>query len=154
MPKGSSKRTTLLERLLAHAKPEGDCIVWTSKRDARGYGRVRWRGRTRRAHRVLYEVEFGPIAEGLVVCHVCDNPPCIKPTHLFVGTQADNIADMVRKGRLGPRSPKRKLTADLVLLIRKWVAGGASLRQLSKSLGIHHTTIGSAARRETWRHLP
>ena len=79
------------------------CSEWTGATDDDGYGRRRWRGKVRKAHRVAWEIAYGPIPEGAKVLHRCDNPPCIEPTHLFLGTQADNVADMIAKGRQGHR---------------------------------------------------
>ena len=77
-----------------------DCIEWQGPRYPNGYGQVRLpKQRSRGAHRVAYEQAFGPIPEGMVVCHRCDNPPCVNPEHLFVGTQLDNQRDMRAKGR-------------------------------------------------------
>lgn len=75
------------------------CIEWTGPRLKSGYGRVWSQGKMKRAHRVAYEDEYGPIPEGMSVLHTCDNPPCVRPEHLFIGTQLDNIRDMDRKGR-------------------------------------------------------
>lgn len=64
-----------------------------------GYGQIEHCGRALRAHRVAYELANGPIPLGMVICHSCDNPRCVNVDHLFIGTQADNMADMVAKGR-------------------------------------------------------
>ena len=76
------------------------CWTWTGYCNAAGYGHVRW-GEDRRvfAHRVAWEAVHGPIPDGLVVCHHCDNPPCVRPDHLFLGTVRDNAQDMIAKGR-------------------------------------------------------
>lgn len=82
----------------------GDCWVWTAGTRGRGshrYGAIRINGKNRSAHRVSWELTNGPIPGGLVVCHHCDNPPCVRPDHLFLGTVQDNALDRDRKGRSG-----------------------------------------------------
>lgn len=74
------------------------CIEWL-RAVQRGYGVLRIAGKNKRTHRLAYELSFGPIPSGLNVLHKCDNPACINPKHLFIGTQADNIKDMLNKGR-------------------------------------------------------
>lgn len=78
---------------------EDECWCWTASRLPSGYGRVRFEKKSTYAHRVAWILTHGPIPEGMVVCHHCDNPPCCNPKHLFVGTQADNVHDRDRKGR-------------------------------------------------------
>jgi len=78
----------------------GGCLVWTGKRRSFGYGILNANGRSLRAHRVSWELAHGAIPSGMVVCHRCDNPPCVNPDHLFLGTQADNMRDCFRKNRI------------------------------------------------------
>lgn len=89
------------ECVAAHsaAPNEHGCVEWTGGRDQLGYGRISIRGTTVRAHRLSWELKNGPIPAGMIVCHKCDNPPCINPDHLFIGTHRDNAADRFAKGR-------------------------------------------------------
>ena len=80
----------------------GRCWVWTGPRNRHGYGRIKCQGITVLVHRLSWEIHCGEIPEGLCVCHKCDVPNCINPTHLFLGTNADNMADRDAKGRHRP----------------------------------------------------
>lgn len=80
------------------------CWSWVGSTDQHGYGLVDFRTQRVRAHRLSYEMHYGPIPDGMVVCHACDNPNCTNPNHLFLGTQAENMQDASRKGRLNPIS--------------------------------------------------
>lgn len=91
---------TQLENFWSKVDKSGDCWIWTGSRHGFGYGLFGLNGKTRRAHRISYELVNGPIPEGFVLCHTCDNPPCVNPDHLFVGSKADNTHDALRKGRM------------------------------------------------------
>lgn len=75
------------------------CWEWMGSKSNSGYGHRKHNGKASQAHRVSYEIEHGPIAAGLFVCHRCDNPRCVRPDHLFLGTHDDNMSDMAAKGR-------------------------------------------------------
>ena len=87
------------ERFWAKVEKSGECWIWTASRRGKGYGLVRFRGRNAQAHRASYEMHNGPIPDGAVVRHKCDNPPCVNPDHLELGTVADNNRDMSERGR-------------------------------------------------------
>jgi hypothetical protein len=86
-------------RLARRSVERDGCLVWMGARDPEGYGRLRVGGVLVRTHRAAWEAANGPIPQGMVVRHVCDNPPCIRPDHLVVGSQRDNVQDALRKGR-------------------------------------------------------
>jgi hypothetical protein len=96
----------LARRFWSKVDKGGDCWVWTASLDRKGYGQIAITAngskRPRGAHRVAWELTHGPIPSGLCVCHRCDNPRCVRPDHLFLGTVGDNNRDMWRKGRGNP----------------------------------------------------
>ncbi len=144
--------------------PEG-CWIWTSTHMAGGYGSF-WDNETRkrrRSSRVAWELTYGPIPDGLWVLHDCDNPPCVRPDHLYTGTQKRNLADMVNRGRhssvlhpeavlRGERHPRAKLTVAAVVSMRKRHANGnVSFVELAREHGVTAGAIEHAIKRETWK---
>ena len=89
-----------IDRFWSKTTWEGDCRTWTGSRNEDGYGFFWSGGKGRKAHRVAYEIAKGPIPVGMLVCHHCDNPRCVRVEHLFLGNASDNMKDAVRKGRL------------------------------------------------------
>lgn len=131
---------------------EDGCWVWTGARSAFGHGRLR----NRRAHRVAFAATNDGFDEKKQVLHRCDNPPCVRPSHLFEGTQADNLVDRATKGRA--RMPKgedhcfSKLSNRQTRAIRfLWNGGGFSQNRLGKSFGVVGSTISRIVRGEA-RH--
>lgn len=84
---------------LVDKKDLNSCWLWKGNRDEKGYGRFSFQDKDMRAHRMAYTLAYGPIPEGLLIRHTCDNPPCVNPNHLLVGTDADNVRDMMERGR-------------------------------------------------------
>jgi hypothetical protein len=124
-----------------------ECWPWTAA-IASGYGRLNPRdGRSNRVHRLSWELHHGPIPEGLVVCHTCDNRRCVNPRHLFLGTRADNNADAIRKGRA-----YSKLSIAQVQEIRqRWPL--LSQRALAAEYGVSQKVIGGIVNGTRHRNL-
>lgn len=149
---------TLKERLAASSKSDASgCILWQQFLK-RGYGQIRVggrTGRTARVHRVAWELANGPIPAGMSVLHRCDVRNCINPEHLFLGTQADNVADMVAKQRdrhpFGADHGRAKLTEQDVRDIR---ASAGSHQDIADLYGVAQNTVTSIKLRKIWRHLP
>lgn len=132
---------------------QSGCLNWTGTLSPKGYGRFRGKF----AHRISYEIFVGQIPSGLCVCHKCDNPRCVNPDHLWVGTQAENLADMHQKGRarfayhmVGELHPNAVLTDAVALEIK---SSDLSLRQLGKKFGVNKSTIRDVRQGISWRHL-
>lgn len=146
-------RKTVEERFRAIGWTTTDkgCWEWNGARNPRGYGQLSAGPRDSEgkswplyAPRVSWELENGPIPDGMVACHKCDNPPCVNPGHLFLGTRADNNADMAakRRTRNGERRPQHKLTDAQVRQIRvRYEAGGVSQRALADEYGVSQAAI-------------
>jgi len=136
-----------------------DCWEWQAAKTHSGYGAFRAPNGMHPAHRYSYELHHGPIPDGMVICHKCDNPPCVNPIHLFLGTDKDNVADMLKKGRngdtglKGEANHKSKLSAEQVQAIRQRAAKGETLASLAREYGMSDVNIGDIVRRRTWRHI-
>lgn len=145
-----------IERFWAKVDKTGDCWLWTASTDGMGYGLFgTGPSRSERAHRVSYRLAFGEIAPDLCVLHRCDNPSCVRPEHLFLGTRADNMRDRQQKGRQahGERHSRAKLTETAVREIRELRARGEQLRAIAEKFSIAPETVSAIAHRRTWRHV-
>lgn len=146
---------TIQERLSLHSKPvESGCIEWQAAKNNDGYGQVKYNGKMRLAHRVAYELANGAIDPELCVMHTCDNPSCINPYHLVLGTHQENMADMARKSRTNPvqgvRHHKAKLTESDVLAIR---SDSRSHPAIAAAYQISVGTVENIKYLRTWRHI-
>ncbi len=158
---GMSRRVLvpLAERFVRHVEPEpmSGCHIWTASTNPRGYAQINdGNGRMRRAHRVAYELYVGPVPVGLCVLHRCDNRACVNPLHLFLGTPADNTADMLAKGReahvgpVGECHGMAKLTWGSVKTIRERLALGERQQTLADEYGVSQSQISAIRNNASW----
>lgn len=140
--------------------PDDACWEWTGAHKSEGYGLIASGGRQVRAHRVSWEIHFGPIPAGMFVCHRCDNPPCVNPAHLFLGSPRDNVLDMHAKGRARPAPPFGEAASNVrateasVLRMRALRAGGMTYPAIAAEVGYSVALVSQVCKRRTWRHLP
>lgn len=143
-----------------------DCWMWLGRffNDGEGYGQIKLYSGNRekhirhrfRAHRVAYFLAYGHLPDDLCVCHTCDNPSCVNPAHLFLGTDRENIQDRTNKLRdaKGEQHGMHKLTTEQVQEIRKIrAARKLPYRMLGEMFGVTTTQIGWIIRRQSWKHL-
>lgn len=149
----------LLDKLMSRiSKAQSGCWEWTWGLSNAGYGRLGYKGKNTQASRVMWIAVHGSIPNGLWVLHRCDNPKCINPDHLFLGTRKDNIDDMVRKGRgnalRGAESNKAKLTEEIVRQIRKeHHHSGIGFRPLGRKYGVSDMAIRKLISGQSWKHI-
>ena len=134
-------------------RADDECWLWTGTGTPQGYGHfIRANKEIWRAHRFSYEMSRGPIPHGYAVLHKCDNPRCVNPEHLSVGTIQDNNADKIAKGRQarGERLHSAKLSEDQVVKIRR---DTRPHRVIARDYGIGKSTVGSVKCGITWKHI-
>jgi len=151
---------TVNQRFYKYVSKGLDCWNWVGdKLKSNGkwsYGRFWLNGKTVYAHRVSWILNKGDIPNNICVCHKCDNPLCVNPDHLFLGTYSDNIKDAVDKKRMayGIKSPNSKLTDGMVINIREMYKNeNYTQKQLADEFGVDRTTIARVVNRETWNHV-
>jgi hypothetical protein len=142
---------------------EVGCWEWIGPKVGAGYGRVSFGGRHRIAHRLIYNLCIGTVAnKAIEVCHNCpggDNPACCNPAHLWLGTHTDNMADASAKGRIktpglkGEKHPSAKLTDDLVRELRRRRAAGEGVCSLAAEFGLSPAAVSEAASGKKWGHV-
>tara|TARA_R110000751_G_C13691239_1_gene472360 strand:- start:309 stop:848 length:540 start_codon:yes stop_codon:yes gene_type:complete len=142
------------DRLLAGFERGPGCWLWNKARITKGYGHLRRDGTMVLAHRAMFEMFVGPIPDGMFVLHKCDNPPCVNPEHLFLGTQKENMADKIAKGRgnhaKGEANSSAKLTEAQVLEIR---SATEIHREIGVLFGVAQQTVSNIKNRRTWQHI-
>lgn len=149
-----------IENFWAKVSKSDECWLFVGSRHHLGYGQFTLNGRVNKAHRVSWMIHYGEIPEGMCVLHRCDVRNCINPAHLFLGTQQDNIADMVAKGRQragrqrGVDNPMSKLTPETVKEIRAaYKEGAISQHKLAKLFKVSPMTVNRIVNHKLWSHI-
>jgi hypothetical protein len=134
---------------------ENDCWIWIGPTDSRGYGSLKIGESIKSTHRIAYEWEYGPIPSGMLVCHHCDNPPCVNPKHLFLGTHQDNVDDMKSKSRdaKGGDFSFTKLKDDDIRAIRRMYKNGCSQQEIADHFMVTQGNISAILTGKTWKHI-
>lgn len=162
---------SIAERFWSKVRKSDWCWVWIGQRSRYGYGVLeiarhvsgKRQRRIYKAHRISFTLYNGPIPDGFEVCHHCDNPPCVRPDHLFLGTHAENMRDMVRKGRhwlrhrpgqmQGERNPAATISEAQALEIRQMVSEGARQSEVARLFDVSISIVSRIVNRKTWGHV-
>lgn len=145
-------KRSLRDRFLDKVRKTDTCWIWTGYTMKNGYGQINTGKCIENAHRVAYQMFVGPIGD-LYVCHRCDNPTCVNPDHLFIGTQNENLRDAATKGRM-PRGSSHwnaRFTEDEIRSIR---ASDLSQNRLAEQHGTSQQVISKIRLRQRWAHVP
>jgi len=148
-----------LDRFLNNVEINNGCWEWKGYINPGGYGRYKWSDRKNwLAHRLIYKLVFGEFNQELKICHTCDNTGCVNPFHLFIGTQTENIQDMVKKGRQkgakGENNINVKLNKKSVKDIRGYfINGGMNIRELAVGFNVSESTIRKILKFKSWKHI-
>jgi len=163
-PSHNPPPVSAIERFWKRVSKGEGCWLWEGYKYEFGYGAIRVNGKTLKAHRFSWWLHFGAAIPKLCVCHTCDNPACVNPDHLFIGTYADNNKDRARKGRSntkytprrvlqGEDRPQAKLKDTDVIEIRRLAMLGSRILELASMFGVHKGTIVSIVNRKSWRNV-
>jgi hypothetical protein len=163
----------ILNRFWSKVERKGpnECWLWKAGRFKRGYGLFYLHRKLQKAHRASFQIHHGEIPPGKCVCHTCDNPLCVNPAHLWIGSVAENNKDRSIKGRSatgdrsgarthihlvprGERAAHAKVTAsDVIEIRRRYNEGGVSQKSLGDEFGITQSVVSKIILRENWRHI-
>ncbi len=149
-------KQTVEERFWDKVDKSGECWEWQGAMNSNGYGRPSINGKREYTHRLSWVLTNGEIPDGLHVLHKCDNPPCVNPDHLFLGTQAENNADKVSKGRQpkGEMLPQSVLSEEEIIEIRRrYSSGGIYQKDLAVIFDVSQPHICDIINRKKWQHI-
>lgn len=134
----------------------GACWEWQGAINSHGYGTIREWCKSKGTHVIAYRSTHGDVPQGMYVCHRCDNRKCCNPAHLFLGTNAENIADRDAKRRQarGSRIKRARISEADAAIIRYLTDCGANGKALAKLYGINQSAVSAIHRRRTWAHVP
>lgn len=160
---GHTKRRPLEDRFWEKIDKRGadECWPWLASDGQDGYGQLRVGKRIEKAHRISYMLHYGPIPENMEVCHECNNPPCVNPTHLFLGTHLENMRDMAEKGRStlgnpglsGETHPNAKLNETQVKQIREMAHAQTAYCVIARQFHVSEALIRKIVKRQAWKHV-
>ncbi len=160
----------IVDRFWLKVTKTDGCWVWQGCKNYSGYGQITIKDKHYRAHRLAWILTNGEIPEGMFVCHRCDNPSCVNPRHLFIGTPKDNVDDMISKGRAvfhifnnpqdnpppryyGEKHPRAKLTEKQVLEIKELIKTDLTFRQIAAKYGVSKKTVSHIKTGYRWSYL-
>lgn len=157
-----------MKRFFDKINKTNSCWIWNAaKRSKFGYGAFKFEGKTQDAHRVSWKIHFGEIPNSLHVCHKCDNPSCVNPEHLFLGTPRDNVKDCIQKGRFKyPEGDEfkfkhgnlkqRQIPEEVVLLIKKDLQDSQrlSLKKIALKYNVSYQSVRDISCGRTYRESP
>ncbi len=141
-----------IERFWSKVDKSSDCWEWTGYRNCKGYGCIMRNRKLFYTHRLAYFLQYGVDPRYICVCHHCDNPPCVKGDHLFLGTINDNTQDAAKKGRMRPGilNHNAKLSNDLVRYIRQ---SRLLQRDIGEKLGVAQSLVSMVQNHKIWKHV-
>lgn len=155
-----------MERFWYKVKKSEDCWEWQAARMSSGYGMMRLNGVSTGAHRISWMLHYGDIPKGVCVCHKCDNRLCVRPDHLFLGTQADNIRDMMNKGRIargkqlnhpnqkGDKNHNAVVTEKQVRhVLLMYYKENKKQAEISRIVGLTYANVWAIVHRKSWKHI-